>query len=48
MARKPYPSDEWMFMAPYLTLMRPDAPQRKHSLRELLNGVRYVVKGGQH
>jgi hypothetical protein len=32
MARKPYPSDvtdeEWSFVAPYLTLMREDAPQR--------------------
>jgi transposase len=32
--RKPYPSDvtdeEWAFVAPYLTLMRPDAPQRVH------------------
>ncbi|MEM6553986.1 MAG: IS5/IS1182 family transposase, partial [Planctomycetota bacterium] len=32
MARKPYPSDvtddEWAFVAPYLTLMREDAPQR--------------------
>ncbi|MDP9368658.1 MAG: IS5/IS1182 family transposase, partial [Chloroflexota bacterium] len=37
-ARKPYPSDvsddEWAFVAPYLTLMRPDAPQRLHDLRE--------------
>src|SRR5690606_24482590 len=52
MARKPYPSDvtdaEWAFIAPYLTLMREDAPQREHPLRELLNGVRWVVRtGGQ-
>jgi transposase len=51
MARKPYPSDvtdeEWAFVAPYLTLMREDAPQREHSLREVFNGLRYFVRGGQ-
>jgi transposase len=49
-ARKPYPSDvsdaEWAFVAPYLTLMREDAPQREYPLREVLNGLRYVVKTG--
>jgi transposase len=41
MARKPYPSDvsdeEWDFVAPYLTLMSEDAPQREHDLREVFN-----------
>jgi transposase len=50
MARKPYPSDvtdeEWWFVAPYLTLMREDAPQREHSLREVFNGLRWVVRTG--
>jgi transposase len=50
MNRKPYPTDvsdeEWSFVAPYLTLMSEEAPQRKHELRELFNGVRYVVKTG--
>jgi transposase len=50
MARKPYPTDvsdaEWSFVAPYLTLMREDAPQREHSMREVFNGLRYVVRGG--
>lgn len=45
-----YPSDvtdeEWEFLLPYLTLMREDAPQREHSLRDLFNAVRYVVKTG--
>jgi transposase len=49
-ARKPYPSDvsddEWAFVAPYLTLMREDAPQRDHALRDVFNGLRYVVKTG--
>jgi transposase len=51
MARKPYPSDvtdeEWEFVAPYLTLMTEDAPQREYDLREVFNGMRYVVRGGQ-
>jgi transposase len=50
MTRKGYPSDvcddEWAFVAPYLTLMREDAPQREHSLREVFNGLRYVVRTG--
>lgn len=45
-----YPSDvsddEWAFIAPYLTLMREDAPQRQHSLRELLNGLRFITRTG--
>ena len=50
--RKPYPSDvsddEWAFVAPYLALVREDAPQRVHALREVFNGLRYIVKtGGQ-
>jgi transposase len=50
MTRKAYPSDttdeEWAFVAPYLTLMREDAPQRDYDLREVFNGVRYVVRTG--
>jgi transposase len=47
---KPYPSDvtdnEWSLVVPYLTLMVEDAPQREYSLRELFNGLRYVVRYG--
>lgn len=50
MNRRGYTSDvsneEWAFVAPYLTLMREDAPQREYSLREVFNGLRYVVKNG--
>jgi transposase len=50
MARKPYPSDvtdeEWEFVAPYLTLMTEDAPQRQHDLREVFNGMRWIVRTG--
>jgi transposase len=48
--RKPYPSDvsdeEWAFVAPYLALVREDAPQREHDLREVFNGLRWVVRTG--
>jgi transposase len=48
--RTPYPTDvsddEWAFLAPYLTLMRDDAPQRKHPLRELFNGLRFIARIG--
>ncbi len=49
-ARTPYPSDvsddEWAFVAPYLTLMNEAAPQRRHDLREVFNGVRFIVRTG--
>jgi transposase len=50
MERKTYPSDvtddEWAFVAPYLTLMTEEAPQRDHSLREVFNGLRWIVRAG--
>jgi transposase len=50
MERKAYPSDvsddEWAFVAPYLTLMTEDAPQRTHALREVFNGLRWIVRAG--
>ncbi len=50
MHRKPYPSDvsddEWAFVAPYLTLMTEDAPQRDYALREVFNGLRWIVRSG--
>lgn len=50
MSRKAYPSDvtddEWAFVAPYLTLMKEDAPQRDYPLREVFNGLRYIVRTG--
>jgi transposase len=49
-ARKPYPTDvtddEWAFAAPYLALIREDAPQREHDLRAVFNALRWVVKAG--
>jgi len=50
MDRKAYPSDvsdeEWALVAPYLTLMTEDAPQRDFPLREVFNGLRYIVRTG--
>jgi len=48
--RTNYPSDvsdeEWAFCAPYLTLMRQDAPQRDYSMRAIFNALRYMVRAG--
>jgi transposase len=45
-----YPTDvsdeEWEFCAPYLTLMKEDAPQREHSMRAIFNALRYMVRAG--
>ena len=50
MPRQPYPTeatdDEWAFAAPYLTLMRQDAPQRQRDLREVFNAPRWMVRAG--
>lgn len=50
MERKAYPSDvsdeEWAFVAPYLSLMTEEAPQREHSLREVFNGLRWIIRAG--
>ena len=45
--RKPHPSDvtdeEWAFVAPYLAMIREDAPQRNHDLREVFDALRWIV-----
>jgi transposase len=38
--------DEWAFVAPYLTLMTEEVPQRLQRLREVLNGLRWLVRAG--
>ncbi len=49
-SRKPYPTDvldeEWEFVAPYLTLISLEAPQRKYDLREIFNALRWIVRAG--
>ena len=48
--RSPYPSDvsdeEWALVAPYLTLMDEEAPQRVYALRDLFNALRWIVRAG--
>jgi len=44
--RNPYPSDEWAFVAPYLTLLPEDAEQRRSSLREVFNALCWIVRTG--
>lgn len=50
MNRKAYPSDvsdtEWEFVMSYLTLMVEEAPQRDYPLREVFNGLRWIVRAG--
>ena len=50
MSRKPYLTDvsdeEWSFAAPYPTLMQESAPRRQHSLREVFNALRWIVRAG--
>jgi transposase len=47
---KPYPTDvsdeEWAFVAPYLALVREDAPQRTHDLRKVFDALRWIVRAG--
>lgn len=48
--RKPYPSDvsdeDWAFVAPDVTLMTEEAPQRRHELREVFNALCWIVRTG--
>lgn len=50
MSRKRYPGDvsdeEWMFVAPYLTPIREDAPQREYSFWDVFDGLRWIVSAG--
>lgn len=50
-AVRTYPSDvqdeEWAFVAPYLCLMREDAPQRDHALRDVFHALRHLAHTGR-
>src|SRR5215510_9542973 len=50
MERKAYPTDvsdaEWALVAPYLSLMTEETPQRDFPLREVFNGLRWIVRSG--
>jgi len=49
-SRTSYPSDvtdeEWAFVVPYLLLLPEDAGQRTYSLRDVFNGLRWIVRAG--
>ncbi|HVB21133.1 MAG TPA: IS5 family transposase, partial [Ktedonobacteraceae bacterium] len=38
--------EEWAFVVPYLILLPEDAGQRSYSLREVFNGLRWIVRAG--
>ncbi len=50
MIRKPYPSDltdaQWEELAPLLPPAKPGGRHRSADLREVVNGVLYVLQGG--
>ena len=50
MKRRAYPSDvsdeEWALVAPYVTVMSETAPQRRYAVREVFNGLRWLVRAG--
>ena len=50
MSRKPYPSDltddQWQVLAPLLPLARPGGRPRSVDLREVLNGILYMLRNG--
>lgn len=50
MSRKPYRNDvsdkEWSLVAPYLALIDERAPQRRYSLREVFNALRWLARAG--
>ena len=50
MTRKPYPSDlsdaQWAELAPLLPPAKSGGRQRSADLREIVNGVLYVLRGG--
>jgi transposase len=49
-SRTSYPTDvsddEWAFVASYLTLLPEDAGQRTYTLRDVFNGLRWIVRAG--
>src|SRR5690242_20311779 len=48
--RKPYPSDlrdaEWALLEPLVPAVKPGGRPARHSRREIVNGILYVVRGG--
>jgi transposase len=48
--RKPYPSDlreaEWAILQPLVPAVKPGGRPARHRRREIVNGILYVVRGG--
>ena len=49
-ARKAYPSDlrdaEWAILEPFVPAVKPGGRPARHSRREIVNAILYVVRGG--
>ena len=50
MPRQPYPSDltdaQWAMLEPMLPAAKPGGRPRKHALRDIMDAIRYVLRGG--
>jgi len=50
MPRQPYPSDltdaQWAMLEPMLPPVKPGGRPRKHALRDIMDAMRYVLRGG--
>jgi len=50
MPRQPYPSDltdaQWAILEPKLPAVKPGGRPRKHALRDIMDAMRYVLRGG--
>ena len=50
MTRLPYPSDlsdeEWQLIAPHIPPAKPGGRPRAHAMRDILDGIFYVLKAG--
>ena len=50
MSRKPYPTDltdaEWEILKPLIPPAKPGGRPRTVNLREILNGIFYILRGG--
>lgn len=48
--RRPYPSDlsdgEWKILEPLLPAERPGGRHRGYALREIINAIQYIMRGG--
>jgi putative transposase len=48
--RRPYPSDlsnaEWKILEPLLPIEKPGGRHRAYMLREIINAIQYLLRGG--